>query len=447
MPHSSKYLRLYRATHEAVRSLLSRRNPQMFCFPVQRKLFEIGEVVPEPVIKDVLKPNTFTNIRMNSDGLISRQRTLDSLAALNGYKKVSQIKRRTALAEGVVAVQNGNLLKYYSIYSRPCRRPEFSTKHAHESSGSKPRLSADDNDVSSRLFHPPFYEEDFTLYRILETRLDMYLNSKKEAWMRYITNSPVAKVLHTIGMYYKPSKSEDNAVFQDLMSQSTEVLDVEGALQEAQDLLIFYQGKLVVVEQVPPNCCLLSLPPVLINTPRSPYKLKHNTASSIIYAAFVTFGALPFAYRSIKYAIDYPAMVEILLASFFGTLAYSTWYSRYGARVRQQLSIERAVGSRVVARDDAVLALLVEGAVSNVTKLVLGEYAARLSQNERADLGLKDPIIQHGSDSLTTLAVDDIDPVAIACDLGFLLMCGSEKNIVMPRSVSDVIDVIERCKV
>jgi hypothetical protein len=58
---------------------------------------------------------------------------LDSLAALNGYKKVYKIKLQAALAEGVVAIQNGEMLKHYSIYSRP----SFSKKHAQESAGCK----------------------------------------------------------------------------------------------------------------------------------------------------------------------------------------------------------------------------------------------------------------------------------------------------------------------
>ncbi|KAL3785077.1 hypothetical protein HJC23_001455 [Cyclotella cryptica] len=439
MQPNSKYLRLYRATHEAVRSLLSRRNPQMFCFPFQERLFERGDSVSEPLIKNGIKPNIF--ISETRDGVFYHQHTVDSLAALNGYNKVSEIRLRAALAEGVVAVQDGKLLQHYSIYARPCRRPNFSTK---------PRLSADDNHITSKFFHPPFCEEDFTLYRILENRLDMYLNNKKESWMKYITTSRVAQVLRsTMGMCSMPSRSEDNAVFRDLGSQSAEVLNDDSKpkeeLQET-DLLIFYEGKLVVMEQVPVNFRLLTLPPLWINNPRSPYKLKHNTASSIIYTTFVMFGALPFAYRSIKYAIDYPAMVEILLASFFGTLGYSTWYSRYGARVRQQLAVQRAVGSRVIARDDAVFALLVEGAISNVTNRVLGEYAARLSQCERKDLNIEDSNITHGLDIVKELDGDDFDPAGIACEIGLLVKSEREKNIMMPRSVSSVLTILERYK-
>lgn len=367
--NSNKSSLHYRQSFEVVRTLLAQQHPQLFRLPHLHAVPKNGKV----------------------DSFAASKHLLHKLAALNGYTKVTKIHCPVALAEGVIAVQRGNLMDRCEVYSRPSIPNDLSSnlEPAAVSTRSLSTPAGNDSD-KTLLYFPPYREEDFTLYRNLENELDKYLNNKKEAWMGYFRGNPIVQLLHKLAIQLIPSKLQDDSnEFFDTTSDDerketslgTESNSIEPS-QHTEDLLIFYQGRLVAMEQVPSEYRLLSLPPLMTKRPMLPYKLKHNTASSIIYVSFATFVALPLAYRTVKYALDYPAMVELLLASFFGTLSYSIWYSRYGARVRQQLSIEKAVGSRTVARDEAAVAYLVGGAISNVTRLVLAECGDKCNEKE-----------------------------------------------------------------
>ena len=352
---------LSHATRGAVRYLLSRRHPQLFSLSALQKSFDNRRIAAN-------KSN-----RTAGYDTISKQVLLDKLAVLNGFSKVSKIHCPVSLAEGVIAVQNTRILDEFTIYSRP------SIVENDSSTESKNNSLLVQEHFESRVYLPPFREDDFTMYRTLENRLDTYLNNKKESWMECVKTNPIFITYQKlmVGMMPQTLKGDSQSALElpdaeqlrDSFHTDPNSTDSENEI----DVVVLYQAKIVVLEKVLPSYLLLALPPILLKKPRLPYKLKHNTASTIIYVSLVTFGAVPLAYRSIKYALDYPAMVELLLASFFGTLAYSIWYSRYGARVRQQLSIERALGSRIIARDNAALAFLVEGAVKNVSQFILQE--------------------------------------------------------------------------
>jgi hypothetical protein len=439
--------RIYRVTQDAVRSLLWQKHPELFSLPSSvvdgRFLFETAD---NKLLGKDNNPSKDDKIH----GVKHFRGALDKLAVLNGYEKVkaSQIKCGAALSEGVgkhivsyyfgfglafnkhstllfalslVAVQNGKLMQNYTIYYRP----HHGNLHAERQS----------------VHHPPFCEEDFTLYRILENRLDDYINNKKGALIKYIKNSFFVKALRGVGIKFLPLDS--SLSFRDMSDENSQPKESDDQPKDVsnslEDILILHQGKLLVMENVPPDYRLVALPPVMTNTLRSPYKLKHNTASTIIYVSFVTFGAIPLAYRSIRYALDYPAMVEVLLASFIGTCAYSIWYSRYGARVRQQLSIERAIGSRIIARDDTALTYLVEGAVANVTNLVLREYVDRLGENDKSKIGVKIQGVENFKEMRKRLGTINLDPTEIAKELGLLVQSEGNSDVLIARSVSDVI--------
>lgn len=386
-------LLLYRTTHDAVRTYLSQKHPQLFSVPA---------------MQNVASYVMSSTRRSAGDGSAKSSETaLKTLAALNGYTKVSKIQCPVSLAEGVQAVQRGKLMERYTVYSRECRRdpPPPTPKPVITS------ISAETyNNIKLQPYLPPFREEDFTLYRDLENRLDSYLNNKKEALFTYVRGNLFVKLMQKIATQIMPPKTEsesDSSIESLSDEEQSDVLCAESnsqvSLEQYEDILISYQGNLVALEQVPPEYRLLALPPIMTRNSQLPYKLKHNTASTIIYVSFATFVALPLAYRSVKYALDYPALVEALLASFFGTLAYSVWYSRYGARVRQQLSIEKAVGSRIVARNDAAMSLLVEGALTNITHLVLAEKGVVLSDIDKTVLQITSPNDQDAAGMLKTL--------------------------------------------
>ena len=299
---------LSHATHRAVKSFLSRKHPQLFCLSVLQKSFDNQHIVANNTGKII-----------GGDG--NSKKVIDELAVLNGFSKVSKIHCPVALAEGVVAIQNTAILDKFTIYSRPSI---IGNGTSIESESKHIPLN---KTIETRAYLPPFREDDFTLYRTLENRLEAYLKHKNESLMRYLSSNPVIVASKKFLMRMLPQK---------LKEESEPVLDVSAVEQprvtfhtdansdeskNEVDIVVLYQGRIVVLEKVLQKFFLLALPPVMLTKPRLPYKLKHNTASTIIYASLVTFGALPLAYRSIKYALDYPAMVELLLASFFGTVA------------------------------------------------------------------------------------------------------------------------------
>lgn len=396
---SKRPLLLYRTAHNAVRSWLSQKHPQLFGLPAMHAGRSDASFAPS-------------------------EQALKTLASLNGYSKVSTIQCPVTLAEGVHAVQRGKLLDRFTIYARESLQ-DISPPIPKTNISPAVSVRVDNNSEPTQTYFPPFREEDFTVYRNIENRLDTYINSKKKAWMKYFRSNSVVRMLKRITLQLMRYKTEEDSDF--LLESLSDEKQVAGVLctesnsttaHQHEDLLIFYQGNLVALEHVHPEYRLLALPRVTTRSPQLPYKLKHNTASTIIYVSLSTFVALPLAYRSIKYALDYPALVELLLASFFGTLAYSIWYSRYGARVRQRLSIEKAVGSRIVARNDAATALLVEGAVTNVTQLVLAELGNKEPAYYKEILKTMDPNKRYAADIIAKALRDlDVEPAEIAHEI------------------------------
>jgi hypothetical protein len=436
---SSSSVRLSRATNKAVRNLLFQRYPHTFYPNFLSKHNEADGGVQSLGANGTGTTNT-------NDGLLSHHNIIDQLAGLNGYKQVRAINEQSALAEGVVAVQNQSWMKHYTVYSRPGIDKATSLTEPTSNVSSKNTLPP----LTKTSYRPPFREEDFTLYRILETRLDDHLNNRKAKCVHFLKTNPLSKVLENLRMQLMKNnmlnQSDNHANEVSSVEESDQ--DIEQAnieSEETDDLLILSQNNVVIVEEVSPNNRLLALPSVFIKSRRYPYTLKHNGASTILYGSFVTFAAIPLAYRSIRYAMDYPALIELLLASFIGTCAYSIWNSRYGARVRQQLCIEQAVGCRIVARDDAALRVLVDGAVSNVTDLVLKEYRDRLQpgSNQRMEPCSTKQMSEVERYLWGSMGIDSI---TIAKEVGLLI--NEEKNTdgLVARDETEALRYLEQTK-
>lgn len=500
--YSSLRSRLHRATQDAVRSYLRQNRPQLFYFPLvspsthrhgdgltsiterekgtlldrnqvhldnqnvaggtgidYREIGSSKDAVKGALQHEITPPTLSQQIEpMQGQTHLPLHRIIHDLAKINGFEKVQIENKYVALAEGVVAAQTPRWEKSYTLFSRPASSRSHleaeivnQNRYAMQSSKSSGNNRAD----GSLTFHPPFSEEDFTLYRVLEDKLEKYLNDRMTEWHNFLDNNPVTKTFQALQYYFErfiPGKIKQpkikSVVPPDQQQQTDEEQRQKQKSQdETEDLLILSQhSRLTYLRDVPLSHRLLTLPPIITFSTsslqrtrklvaHSPYRLKHNLASSILYASFVVFGALPLAYRSIRYALDYPAMVEVLTASFIGTVAYSLWYSRSSARMRQQLCVEKAVSSRVGARgNDVVLGFLVEGAVNVVVDAVLWEYFQRIDGQKASSCT---------GDTIERLKVQEIlagvDPLQIAEEIGLVEKDGVDRISWKAREMSDAL--------
>ena len=120
------------------------------------------------------------------------------------------------------------------------------------------------------------------------------------------------------------------------------------------------------------------------------YVLRHSSASTLVAASLMTSLALPMAYRSFKFSLEYNWLVggPVVASSVAATVAYYIWNWRRQARVSQGRAVAEALGARVYARDDAALVALREGAVSAVARAV-AEVARGDGRGAAVDNGLR----------------------------------------------------------
>jgi len=137
-----------------------------------------------------------------------------------------------------------------------------------------------------------------------------------------------------------------------------------------------------------------------------PYTLGHKPASTLISVSLVVFGAIPLAYRSLNFALNYPGLSEVIAVSLVGTLSYGIWSSRSMARTSQSSVVSKALMERVYAREEAVLLSMQESAVYRVTKGVLALY-----EHYRPSSSIK---------PMPPLPVTTCDLIDVANDLGIL---------------------------
>lgn len=377
--------------------------------------------------------------------------SISRLAKLNGFRRVYLDPQDfVQLAEGVV-VEPENRKKFeqeYRMYARPSALRESDDEEEEENNSQA-------NDATSGLAsisweqlrgtehvslpkHPPFREEDFTLYRLLQGSLEDNINEREERIRAFVqiridqlrlAYREVAEHINWVtsrfagGTKDPPAKEKKEVKEEDLQEDDSIVEAAQNltavALDEVdgtnEDLLVYtnIDGKQLIrlLEDFRPEYRLLALPTEALH-------VRHGRAATVIYTGLVSFAAVPLAYRSLKYATDYPALAQLLVASVVASVSYSLWSSRHGARTRQLLSASAAVVSRLVAKDDAALMVLQERA--RLTDAVIDLYLSRLT--ELAPIG-KDEVL-HPTD-----AVVKADPEQIALQLGLLVQDESEEPI------------------
>mmetsp|Transcript_32154 Transcript_32154/g.58930 ORF Transcript_32154/g.58930 Transcript_32154/m.58930 type:complete len:532 (-) Transcript_32154:904-2499(-) len=355
--------------------------------------------------------------------------TLNALANINGYKPVhiedKHQQGRVQLSEGVIADAHKKVNEEITIYARPSRR-----RRTSRNDESAPAAVTEKD-------HPPFLEEDFTLYRIMEQSVEEWLhrmeNGVKE-WYRAKVDTakravdraytPMSNLIARNSRLTTTGDDDDDAnnVKKDIdpqpkhVDENNDVTTTTSCLTtvavDNEDILVLSKkdNRSLLLEDVPPQYRLLVLPE---SSSFQPYNLRHGRSGTVIYTGLVLFGAVPLTYRSLKYAMDYaeyPAVANTMIASVVLSVSYSLWASYFSARTRQLLAVSSAVSSRIVARDDGSKAILVEEACEGLADAVMYEYFSR------EGIGREDE-----TKKLVGMPLcDGLDPVAIALDLGLL---------------------------
>jgi len=141
------------------------------------------------------------------------------------------------------------------------------------------------------------------------------------------------------------------------------------------------------------------------------YVLRHSSASTLVSVSLVVFGALPMAYRSYVFTINYDWLVDssVIASSVVATVLYYLYTARYRARISQSSTVNNALCARVYARDDAALMILREGAVRTMSEALLREIVPG-TKAPRDGFWLGDAVP----------ASFPADPREWAVDLGFL---------------------------
>ena len=145
------------------------------------------------------------------------------------------------------------------------------------------------------------------------------------------------------------------------------------------------------------------------------YVLRHSSASTLLSVSLVVFGALPLAYRSYVFSIDYDWLMGsgTIATSVIATISYGIFSWRWRARTSQSKTVHEALGARVGARDEAALLLLKEGAIRSVMGEILKAKDHRPQQNSK-----ETPKKSSSSISRTSGAV--VDPFEWANDFGLM---------------------------
>lgn len=365
----------------------------------ERKIRETLEVA----VPALLRKRPLLMPALSSSYAVTRT-TIDHLAGLNGFHHRLQIEHHhVQLAEGVMAIPSKTIDQDYVIYAKPTSSPPIRVD-TEKRKKFKRTLKKEET-------KPSFREEDFSLYRIIQGRVEDDLNRREEL----IRDQINAKMNQIQQFYQRIVSTADEFIdkvagsrkpkqkVSDLTSEGTDV-DARTVPTGNQDLLIASRdGRVLMVEDVPFEYSLLVLP-------TDAFRLRHGRAASIIYLSLVLFGAAPLTYRSLKFALDYPALAQIMVASVLGSVSYSLWASREGARTRQSLVVMSAAASRIIARDASALLILREKGTQALVEAVGDEY---LSRGKGKEIAREDQ-----SQAMESLPMR---PVDIAVELGLLV--------------------------
>jgi len=118
-----------------------------------------------------------------------------------------------------------------------------------------------------------------------------------------------------------------------------------------------------------------------------------------------------------------------------GTISYGIWSQRYNARISQSRVLADALLHRLRARDDAVVLLLQESAIRQVSQAVLNEYFSQLETKKTHKYATAEDLellARLAPRKVPVTITDMIDPSKLAKELGlvFDFSSGSGTNVV-----------------
>jgi hypothetical protein len=276
--------------------------------------------------------------------------TLRTLTELNGFEQVRLPNTSVPLAQGIVVEPHYH--KNESYRSRVRQQGKSPILWAQRNLDSVMGIGKPQPRKADKL--PELVEEDITLYRILENNVEEFLNAKYQK-----LNQVVIKAFSFL------NRSADND------NQQSSTLPVENndmnQGKSTESLLFIDRNEIYWVTNMEnPELRLLAL------ADHNAYG--HKAASTLISFSLVVFGAIPLAYRSYVFTLDYPGSSQMVAASVLVTISYGIWSTKSIAVTRQSQVVSNAIAHRIYARNDAVLWALQQGAVQRVTEGVLALY-------------------------------------------------------------------------
>ncbi|KAG7336913.1 hypothetical protein IV203_030474 [Nitzschia inconspicua] len=408
-------------------------------------------VVITKYFQEVAFPNEFA-IKIHN------QPNRKKLLALNGFEPVPLPKSKDLLdlAEGVIVTPAlPKELKQYQLFSQPTQETEPASDGAHNNDDRTSSLS----EKKRQRQYPVFLEDDFTLYRILENQAALFLDHQYNAYRKFFEkyidgpSKKIAAQIEASGLLnvffdqppatfkvVEPEKgSEPIEAIRHLNSSSGKVL-----LNEPKENLLVMShdnDEVVLYEYMTPSVRITALP----------HDMNHSSASSMVHVSLVVFGALPLAYRSYNFALNYPGLSQTIAASVAFTITYGIWSHRVAAQTNQSRVVANALLHRVQARGDAVVFVLQEGAVRRLTQSVLHEYHRRWINSDSKEaksvgISLSPQMVPLSCDG----KLDIIKPIEMAFQLGLLVRKSSENEVedqseLAPVSLDQALASLQTC--
>jgi hypothetical protein len=373
------------------------------------------------------------------------------LLLLNGYEAVSLPKAKDLLdlAEGVIVKASPpKELKQYIMFVQPTP-DDYNTdnKNTTTTTGSNNNTNnqlqqqqhqQQQKDKPEHRDYPVFVEEDIRIYHVLESHativLDNAYNTIQRLFELYV-DAPFKRLADRIlssdiiittrfpdrtGERGKVDKDNDDTVDEDKVAPITRLNPPSSKIYGSRDpepfenILVMSpeNDEMTIYTHFHPSTRIVALP----------YVLTHNSASTLVHVSLVVFGALPLAYRSYNFARDYPGWSQTIAASVVFTISYGVWSSRTSARTNQSRVVTNALLHRVFARDDAVVLVLQEGAVRQLTRAVLNAYYDRwLTSGLRETKICNDRPIPPALPCFSSKSIL-VDPVKLSAKLGLLVL-------------------------
>jgi hypothetical protein len=355
----------------------------------------------------------------------------EMLLALNAFESVLLPKPKDVLdlAEGVIITPAPPKdIKGYTLYVQSAEKKE----NEDENRGHRSKVSKCNKENKKPRDYPVFMEEDFTLYRLVENQAAIFLDHQYNTFTRFFDvyidepSKRIAARIESSGLYNllldQPTPSPSKSIKVTLNGNDDKANDIRHinpsvnlklGEEPLQNLLVmsYEDNELTFYEHMTPSTRIAALPNVM----------GHNSASTLVHVSLVIFGALPLAYRSYVFALNYPGFAQSIAASVALTITYGIWSHRTSARTNQSRVVTSALLHRVHARDDAVVYVLQEGAIRKTTRAILHEYYQQTFKYGHKDSTLIDETsFLANYPTLSSEQTDLINPKELAVKLGLL---------------------------